>query len=270
MTIDYSLIVKRLQRLESFYVAYAAATHMPFVTCDEETCNDQIWLFTTTDAVQEFCAPYLAKKLPLKGTLISKESFPEFYMDLHAMGINEVVFCDGGCQYKLELSKVVRIPDFNTLPENQRPLMNPSLQLSTAYFFQEMRRPGLTPDSEEMADRERLESLAEEMYANLARAKFLMPVQLFPSVDGKDRLSLPFITTKQGDNFQPIFSDHTQYVKHTKLHKPLEHTKVLLVGIQDLKKHLLSNVKGYMLDPDGYCHVLTGAHLEFISQQFSQ
>ena len=268
MAIDYSLVIKRLQRLEEFYVAYAAATHMPFVTCDEETCNDQVWLFATEEAVQEFCAPYLAQKIPMKGTRVSKESLPEFYMDLHAMGVNEIVFCDGGSQHKLELSKVVRIPDFNALPDNQRPLINPALQLSTAYFFQAIRRPGLAPDSEEMPDKETLESLAEEMYANLARSKFLMPVQLFPSADGKDRLSLPFITDKQGNNFQPIFSDHTQYVKHTKLHKPMDHTKVLLVGIEDLQKHLLTNVKGYMLNPDGYCHVLNGAQLQFICREF--
>ncbi len=269
MTIDYTLVIKRLQHMEEFYVPYAAATNMPFVTCEEENCNDQVWLFASEDGAQEFCAPYLAQKIPMKATRIPKSSSSEFFLDLHAMGVNEIVFCDGGSQYPLELTKIVRIPDFNAMPEGKRPLMNPALQLSTVYFFQAIRRPGLTPDSPEMPDKKTLESLAEEMYANLARAKFLMPVQIFPSVDGKDRLSLPFITTKQGDNYQPIFSDHTQYVKHTKLHKPMDHTKVLLVSLQDLQKHLLPNVKGYMLNPDGYCHMLNGAQLKFISQEFS-
>ena len=270
MPIDYSLVIKRLQRLDQFYVAYAAATHMPYVTCDDETGNDQIWMFPTEESVKEFAAPYLARKIPMHGTRISKEAMPEFYMDLHAMGINEIIFCDGGSQHKLELSKVVRIPDFDSLPATQRPLMNSSLQLSTCYFFQEMRRPGLAADSPDRADHDTLEALAEEMYANLGRSKFLMPVQIFPSVDGKDRLSLPFITTKQGDNYQPIFSDHTQYIKHTKIHKPMDHTKVLLVGIEDLQKHLLSNVKGYLLNPDGYCHVLGAEQLTLIQQQFMQ
>ena len=156
----------------------------------------------------------------------------------------------------------------NSLPEGKRPLMNPSLQLSTCYFLQEMRRPGLAADSPDRADRDTLEAMAEEMYVNLARSKFLMPVQIFPSVDGNDRLSLPFITTKQDDNYQPIFSDHTQYIKHTKIHKPMDHTKVLLVGIEDLQKHLLSNVKGYLLNPDGYCHVLDAQQLALIQQHF--
>ena len=268
MAIDYSLVIKRLQRMNEFFALYSAATHMPYVTCDTETGNDQIWMFHDEDSVKEFAAPYLARKIPMHGTRVPKEVMPDFFMDLHAMGINEIVFCDGGSQHKLDLDKVVRIPDFNNLPEGKRPLMNPSLQLSTCYFLQEMRRPGLPADSPDRVDRATLEAMAEEMYVNLARAKFLMPVQIFPSVDGNDRLSLPFITTKQGDNYQPIFSDHTQYIKHTKIHKPMDHTKVLLVGIEDLQKHLLSNVKGYLLNPDGYCHVLDAQQLTLIQQHF--
>ena len=270
MAIDYTLAIKRLQRLEEFYAAYSVATNMPFVTCDEETCNDQAWLFADQDGLQEFAAPYLAQQIPVRGTRVPKDAMPEFYMDLHSMGINEIIFCDGGSQHKLELAKVVHLPDFQAVPEGKRPLMNPALQLSTAYFFQEMRRPGRKLDSETLKKDQRLESLAEEMYANLARAKYLMPVQIIPSVDGNDRLSLPFITDKQGNNFQPIFSDHSQYVKHTKKHKPLDHTRVLLVGIEELEKYLLSNVTGYMLNPDSYCHVINGPQLKFIRSQFGQ
>ena len=73
-----------------------------------------------------------------------------------------------GTFHKIEFSKFVKIPDFSKVPDNQRPLFNPELQLSSIYFFQEVKRPGVTPD------KEKLEPLAEEMYANLAKAKFLL------------------------------------------------------------------------------------------------
>ena len=62
-----------------------------------------------------------------------------FYMNLFAMGINEVVFCDGDQENKIELTKIVRMPDVDALPENRKPILNPQLQLSAAYFLQELR-----------------------------------------------------------------------------------------------------------------------------------
>lgn len=264
MAIDYAFVLKKLRSLKEVHVAYAMATNMPFVTCDEETFNDQIWMFTSVEAVQEFAKRYETQKILFKGVRVRQENMQEFYMDLHAMGINEVVFRDGDVEHKLELHKMVKIPDFTKLPIQQRPLMNPELQLSTAYFFQEVRRQGVEQDTE------KLEELAEEMYANLAKSRFLMPVQMIPSEDKKGNLNLPYITDKNGNKFQPIFSDHTQYMKHVKKNKPNEHTRVLMVGIPELIKYTVPDGQGYMLNPDGYCHMLNLQQLKFIMERFGK
>ena len=39
--------VKALQTREQVFVAYSQATKMPYVTCAEETYNDQAWIFST-------------------------------------------------------------------------------------------------------------------------------------------------------------------------------------------------------------------------------
>ncbi len=262
MAINYAFIIKRLRSLKEVHAAYAVATNMPFVTCDEESFNDQVWLFTSLEAVQEFAKQYEAQRIGFKGVRIPQDNMPEFYMDLHSMGVNEIVFCEGSAQHKLELDKLVKLPDFSKVPEKQRPLMNQELQLSTAYFMQEARRPGAEPD------KEKLEELAEEVYVNLAKARFLMPVQMESTGDNKGKINLPYITDPKGNKFQPIFSDHSQYVKHVKHNKPSENTRVLLVGIAELQRYLLSNVQGYMLNPDGYCHVLAAQQLKFISDNF--
>ena len=264
MAIDYAFVLKKLRSLKEIHVPYAVATNMPFVTCDEETFNDQIWLFTSVEAVKEFAKKYEEKKILFKGVCVKQESMQAFYMDLHAMGVNEVVFCDGGVEHKLELHKMVQIPDFKKLPIQQRPLMNPELQLSTVYFFQEVRRQGVEPDAE------RLESLAEEMYANLAKARFLLPVQVMPTDDKKGTINLPYITDKNGNKFQPIFSDHTQYMKHVKKNKLDHNTRVLMLGISDLQKYVVPDAQGYMLDPDGYCHPLNKQQIEFILEKFGK
>lgn len=264
MAIDYAFVLKKLRGLKEVHVAYAVATNMPFVTCDEETFNDQIWMFTSLEAVQKFAQRYVDKKILFKGVRIEQEHMPAFYMDLHSMGINEVVFCDGEAEHKLELEKMVHFPDFSKLPQKQRPLMNPQLQLSTAYFFQEVRREGVEQDNE------KLEAMAEEMYANLAKSQFLMPVEVEESEEKKGKMNLPFVKDKNGNQFQPIFSDHTQYMKYVKKTRQTPNSRVLVVGIEELQKYLIPNVLGYMLNPDGYCHVLTQQQLKFIRERFGK
>ena len=157
MTVDQVFIIRKLQNLEEMFVVYSAVTRMPFATCDEETYNDQVWIFTEQDKVQEFAKSYTEKKILLMGVKVKKEEAPMFYMNLFAMGINEIVFQDGDHQHKLELTSVVKIPDYNKLPERQRPILNPQLQLSAIYFLQELRKPDVEPDKEV------LKELEEEM-----------------------------------------------------------------------------------------------------------
>lgn len=257
MPIDMN-IIKRFQSLSEIHVPFSAATNMPFVTCDEETFNDQIWAFTNSEALLEFSKKYIEQKILLRNIIIKKELFGDFFMDLHSIGINEIVFCEDQTEHKLDFSKIVKIPDFSKLQKNQQPLFNPELQLSTLYFFQEIKRPGVEPD------KEKLEPLAEEMYANLAKSRFLLPVMPKKNEDGKEVFSFPYLTDKNGKKFQPVFSDHPQYTKHIRKNKLENNPRLLLVSIEELQKYLLPHVDGYMLNPDGYCHVLTKQLLEII------
>lgn len=174
MTVDQVFIIKKLQNLDEMLVAYSAVTRMPFAICDDESFNDQVWIFTDQDKLKTFAEKYKEEKKLILPVKVQKKDASMFYMNLFAMGINEVVFCDGDQENKIELTKIVRMPDVDALPENRKPILNPQLQLSAAYFLQELRKPGVEPD------REALKDLEEEMSANLARSTYLMPVD-----DGK-------------------------------------------------------------------------------------
>ena len=43
MGISVEDAVKELQARETVFVAYSQATKLPYVTCGEETYNDQVW-----------------------------------------------------------------------------------------------------------------------------------------------------------------------------------------------------------------------------------
>ena len=87
---------------------------------------------------------------------------------LFSIGVNSVVWNRGDEQIEIDLDKIVREPDISKLPEEKRPLINPTLQLSGIYFMQELRRPVEKEERHNMREKE------EELLANLKRSEFLV------------------------------------------------------------------------------------------------
>lgn len=260
MAVDHTFAIKKFRSLKEMYVLYSAATQMPFVTCDAETYNDQIWVFTEESKMQEFAKPYLENKMLLRGMIIKQEVFNEFYGNLHAMGVNEIVFQDGTITHKLDVNSVVKFPDFSKLPEAKRPVLNPELTLSSIYFLQAVRRPGA------QLDKNAIKELEEEMCANLARAKYLMPVMMTKDENGKDRVNAMYMQNKEGEKFQPVFSDSMEFAKFCKDKKGA--VRLLKLTISDLNKTLAKEIKGYALNPNSFNLILGKEQLEMITKNY--
>lgn len=260
MTVDLRFVIRKLQNLEEMYAVYSAVTRMPFATCDEETFNDQVWVFSNKDDVQTFSKTYTEKKILLMGVKIKKEEAPLFYMNLFAMGINEVVFQEGDVRNKIPLEKIVQIPDYSKLPENQRPIWNPQLQLTAIYFLQELRKPGVAPDRNE------LKELEEEMSVNLVKARFLMPVEVDEKDGKQENIRMIYVQNKEGDRFQPIFSDTNEIMKHFR-NKQTRH-KVLQIPFDQLIKYMIKDVKGFVVNPEGINLILSQKQIQQLTAFF--
>ena len=53
MGISVEEAVKEIQGRENIYVAYSQVTKLPYVTCGEETFNDQVWFFAEEERSEE-------------------------------------------------------------------------------------------------------------------------------------------------------------------------------------------------------------------------
>ena len=67
MSVDNRFMIKRLQGLEEMFVSFAQTTRMPFVECDEETFDDQVYLFADEDDAKNWAREYGEKNIPLTG-----------------------------------------------------------------------------------------------------------------------------------------------------------------------------------------------------------
>ena len=190
-----------------------------------------------------------------------------FYMNLFAMGINEVVFCDGDQENKIELTKIVRMPDVDALPENRKPILNPQLQLSAAYFLQELRKPGVEPD------REALKDLEEEMSANLARSTYLMPVDVEKDEEGKENVRLLYVQNKKGERFfSVVLGAETKDMLYSSMSQLLGkevQNRLIQVRFDQLSRYMIKDVQGYVLNPEGINLILRTQQIELLNSYYN-
>lgn len=263
MAVDKSFLVKSIQNKEEIIVAYCAFTNMPFVICDPETFNDQIWIFDTEEQLQAFAKPYTEKKILLRGVKYPNKALLGFFSMLFSIGVNELVFVSEGGRDSLELGELIRKPDYSKLPREQQPVLNPELQLTGLYFMQEASRP--IPNEEKD-----LKELEEELAANLVKAKYIVPIELLegPESDTEKlknrKYRLPILKNKQEEVYQPVFTDPTELAKFNRENK----FRALVMPFSNLSKLLIKESKGYLLNPGGFHVAMPKELLDGLSKRF--
>ena len=245
MAITKQEAVKALQTRDLLYVAYAHATKMPYVICDEESFNDQAWIFATEEEIKEYGKKKLDDKILLMGMRYEKKDFPKLYGLLYSIGVNSIVWNDGGERLEVEISDVAKQADMSKIEPAKRPLVNPSLQLSAIYFMQELRRPV------EKEERKNMRELEEELIANLCKAEFLVGIASSP--DDPKKINIPYLKNKEEQILQPVFSDVIEMGKFTR-GKKLRIAKIPFVKLPEV---LMEKAYAFTFNPMGVNLVLT-------------
>ena len=63
MGISVEEAIHELRNREEVFVAYSQATKLPYVTCDDETFNDQARIFATEEEIKEYGKQLLEDKI---------------------------------------------------------------------------------------------------------------------------------------------------------------------------------------------------------------
>ena len=74
--------IKKIQQMEAFYVLFSRGTNNPFIICDPETYNDQVWVFEDSKDLEEKAKPYMETKNPVASIKVENKSFLNFYLSL--------------------------------------------------------------------------------------------------------------------------------------------------------------------------------------------
>ena len=115
MGISKEEAIKELQNRETVFVAYSQATKLPYVKCDEETYNDQAWIFSTEEGIKEFGKKMIEDKILLMGMRFSKKDYPRLYGTFYAIGVNTVVWVDGEDKIEIDLPDIAKQADMSKI-----------------------------------------------------------------------------------------------------------------------------------------------------------
>ena len=154
------------------YVIMSAATKMPFVKCDEETFDDEIFLYYQMEDAKDKARKLLDEKYVSAVAKLAKEQLLPFFTSLYIMGVNALAVNSGtDMEITVQLSDLVTRNIPKELPEGKQIVENPALHLTAAYFMQELRK------QEQPQMTEELKELQEELLAHYGKGTFLIPVE---------------------------------------------------------------------------------------------
>lgn len=268
MAVDHRIMIKRLQGLETVFVSFAQTTRMPYVECDQETFDDQVYLFAEEEDAKKWAKEYEEKNIPLTTVKVGKEHMLMIYSNFHLMGVNRVAFHNGAGFSYLPLDQIVTVRQ----PEGEKdgfPGKNATLQLTMVYFLQELRRPGQS--SEDLERRKRLQEMEQEMMVNLVRSRYIMAIDI-SKVEGEfdpkkqgQNIQIPYVKNGEGEIFQPLFSDMWEFQKFSK--NNASKYRVVTVPFKGLLPSLIKDAKGYILNPAGVSLILLRERLKVMEEQ---
>lgn len=244
MGISKEEAIKELQTRDAVYVAYAQATKLPYVKCDEETYNDQAWLFSTEEGIKAFGKKMIENKILLMGMKYEKKHYPRLYGTFYAIGVNTVVWVDGEEQIEIDLPDIAKQTDMSQIEQAKRPLLNPTLELSGIYFMQELRRPV------EKDQHGNLRELEEELIVNLRKSEYLIPMNVDP--EDPKKINIPYLKNKKDEILQPVFTDVMELEKFTKGQK----MRIAKVPFAKLPELMIEKAIAYAVNPLGFNLVL--------------
>lgn len=265
MAVDNTFMKKKLEKMEEVVTLFAQATRLPFIVCDPETYDDQAYVFSDPEKMAEFAKPLSEQKVGLTAVQIPKDRFRSFYNTLYSMGVNAVMFQEGDSVTRIQLEDLAPKPDLEKMAKERVPILNPTLQLSTIYFLQELRR-------QVEHDMPRLRELEEEMIVNLTKSKFILGLDVEEpkegeSTDGSNpQMRMPYLKNKDGVIFQPIFTDFAEFQKFHKEKAAKMRMAPLTLG--QLEKYLVPDSKGFLINPSSFRLELSKEQLERIVKAF--
>lgn len=228
-------IMQKIRTSEELYAVMSLCTRMPFVYCDPETYDDEVFIYFNKDEANKGARWLLEEKNPIQLARIPQKNRLAFFISLLPMGVN-AVSVDKGLPKEtgFQLDQLIRRQDEEQMPEGQIRIENPELHLTSLYFAQRFRKEAGSDNKPS----EELKELNEELAAHFCRGKYIIAVE-----EGK---GIPLLQ-KDGTSYQPVFTDIREFQKFNREKK----YGAAVIEYEKIKEILTPETKGVVVNPFG-------------------
>lgn len=192
----YRDILAEIQTGEVLYSAFSPVTRGHFVDYVEGIPS--AFLFSEKQYCEDFCHHIKENGYTVGIAECKKDSRLSMLSDYHRSGIESVLIDNGKAHILIPLSDLINVPDFSKIPENQRPIINPTFVCSANRFFQCIENKTVTPDKE------------INFLSDAYNARYIIPVEGKPE---GNKVNIPSIGRNDGEKVIPFFTDIDEYRK---------------------------------------------------------
>lgn len=224
-------LLEKLRTAPELFALLSVCTKEPYVVCDEETFDDEVFLFFSMEDGKKEAERLAGEKIPVSLMKLQNHQMLPFYTGLYTMGVNALMVEDGGIRTRIQLEDFVRRRKNEEIPEGKVWVENPAFHLTALYFLQEARRL----PAQEMT--QETKGMQEELLAHFAKGRYIFPVN-------KDGKGVPLVRLSNGDTYQPIFTDILEFQKFNKG----DQQKAVVVEASKIPQVLASEAKGVLLN----------------------
>lgn len=226
------VLLQMIMAAKEIYALFSACTKSPYVVCDPETFDDEIFLCFSEAEAQAEGKTLLKEKIPVTIVKIDEKRKLLFFSSLFSMGINALVFTVNGEKHRLQLTSLVtrREPEGQ---EGKSRVENPELMLTALYYAQEVRRRQVSDDEPQ------IQEMQEEMLAHFKKGRYIFAVD-------KETKNTPLLKLNE-KLFHPIFTDILEFQKFNREQKFVP----VVVPADRLPKQVAQNAEGLVINPFG-------------------
>ena len=257
--VDYGEIVKLVQTSNKLWTAYSPVTKCRYT----ENINGvpSAFIFSEKDFFKEFKKHCEKSNVQIEAELCKSDTRIQFFSDLYRCGVENLILDNGKKFIVMSLFDIIDKPDFSSLPENERPVINTSLMLNANIFFQSVSSGNVSKSTQR--------NLLRELY----KSRYLMPIVVDrdTKLGGIEESTLKAVCSQSGTNMTvvaiktderviiPFFTDWTEFSRFDKDKQCVGN----IMAFKDIE-YLCSQGEKISINPFGFNMVIDGNAIEMI------
>ena len=215
-SVDYGEIVKAVQTSNKLWTAYSPVTKCHYTEYIRGIPT--AFIFSEKAFCEDFKQHVSKNHVQIETELCKPDKRVQLFSDLYRCGIENIMLDNGKKFIVMSLFDLIDKPDFSSLPENEQPVINPSLMVGANIFFQNVGAGSVT------------QSQQKTLLRGLYTAKYLMPVIVDrdTKLDGMEESTLKAVYSQSGTAITivaiktdekviiPLFTDWTEFSRFDK------------------------------------------------------